>query len=151
MRFVDLALERYGHFDNCTLSFRGGEPKLAGGITCRCGLDGSIELFIAKPVGSPEDHWGDFLPRRGGVPFLRRQTKQSPGGADPEVGLLILNDAVDRGAGKAIADGEVVCRTVLVNRGKRVAYMESSVYCGELLLARASGTYAIFKPSKGAA
>lgn len=52
---------------------------------------------------------------------------------------------------KAIADGEVVCRTVLVNRGKRVAYMESSVYCGELLLARASGTYAIFKPSKGAA
>ncbi len=51
---------------------------------------------------------------------------------------------------KAMVRGEVVCRTVLVNRGKRVAYMESSVYGGEVLLAKAAGTYAIFKPSQAA-
>jgi uncharacterized protein YhaN len=28
MRFVNLGLERYGHFEDCTLSFRGGEPDL---------------------------------------------------------------------------------------------------------------------------
>jgi acyl-CoA thioesterase len=49
---------------------------------------------------------------------------------------------------KAIVRGEVVCRTVLVNRGKRVAYLESSAYAGEVLLAKASGTYAIFTPSR---
>jgi len=52
---------------------------------------------------------------------------------------------------KAIGEGEVVCRTVLVNRGKRVAYLESSVTAGEVLLAKASGTYAIFRPSSNAA
>ena len=30
--------------------------------------------------------------------------------------------------------------------GKKLASMESSVYAGEVLVARASGTYAIFKP-----
>ncbi len=51
---------------------------------------------------------------------------------------------------KAIGEGEVVCRTVLVNRGKRIAYLESSVHAGAVLLARATGTYAIFKPSQRA-
>jgi acyl-CoA thioesterase len=52
---------------------------------------------------------------------------------------------------KAVSQGELVCRTVLVNRGKRVAYLESSVFAGDVLLARASGTYAIFTPSQTAA
>ena len=52
---------------------------------------------------------------------------------------------------KAIVRGEVVCRTQLVNRGKRVAYLESSLYAGEVLLAKASGTYAIFTPSRAGA
>ena len=52
---------------------------------------------------------------------------------------------------KAIASGEVVCRTQLVNRGKRVAYLESSILSGEVLLAKASGTYAIFVPAKDTA
>ncbi|MBL8337087.1 MAG: PaaI family thioesterase [Rhodoferax sp.] len=51
---------------------------------------------------------------------------------------------------KALVRGEVVCRTVLVNRGKRVAYLESSALAGDVLLARASGTYAIFTPSRSA-
>jgi uncharacterized protein (TIGR00369 family) len=51
---------------------------------------------------------------------------------------------------KAQARGDVVCRTVLVNRGKRVAYLESSAYAGEVLLGKATGTYAIFTPSRPA-
>lgn len=52
---------------------------------------------------------------------------------------------------KAVAAGEIVCRTQLVNRGKRVAYLESSISSGEALLAKASGTYAIFQPRASAA
>ena len=48
---------------------------------------------------------------------------------------------------KAVAAGEVVCRTLLVNRGKRVAYLESSLFVGEALIAKATGTYAIFRPA----
>ena len=51
---------------------------------------------------------------------------------------------------KAVASGEVTCRTQLVNRGKRIAYLESSLHQGDVLLARASGTYAIFRPSQAA-
>lgn len=51
---------------------------------------------------------------------------------------------------KALATGEVVCRTRLVNRGKRVAYLESSLFSGEVLVAKASGTYAIFQPDRSA-
>lgn len=28
MRFANLSLERYGHFEDCTLSFRNGQPDL---------------------------------------------------------------------------------------------------------------------------
>jgi len=52
---------------------------------------------------------------------------------------------------KAIASGEVLCRTTLVNRGKRVAYLESSIFSGEVLIAKATGTYAIFRPTQSAA
>jgi len=49
---------------------------------------------------------------------------------------------------KALMGGEVMCRTVLVNRGKRVAYLESNAFAGDLLVAKATGTYAIFTPSQ---
>lgn len=52
---------------------------------------------------------------------------------------------------KAVAEGEIVCRTRLVNRGKRVAYLESSLTLADALVARACGTYAIFRPSPAAA
>ena len=52
---------------------------------------------------------------------------------------------------KAVASGEVLCRTTLVNRGKRVAYLESSIFSGEALIAKATGTYAIFRPTQSAA
>ncbi len=49
---------------------------------------------------------------------------------------------------KAIASGELNCHTTLVNRGKRVAYLESSITQGAVLVAKASGTYAIFRPNQ---
>jgi acyl-CoA thioesterase len=52
---------------------------------------------------------------------------------------------------KAITSGELQCHTTLVNRGKRVAYLESSITQGTVLVAKASGTYAIFRPNQSAA
>jgi len=52
---------------------------------------------------------------------------------------------------KPAVSGVLSCVTELVNRGKAVANLESSVYLGETLVARANGNYAIFRPGKGAA
>jgi acyl-CoA thioesterase len=49
---------------------------------------------------------------------------------------------------KPVASGELACVTELVNRGKTVANLESSIYLGETLVARANGNYAIFRPRK---
>ena len=49
---------------------------------------------------------------------------------------------------KPVRDGELICTTVLVNRGKTLANLDSSIHCGELLVAKANGTYAIFRPSQ---
>ena len=51
---------------------------------------------------------------------------------------------------KAVSSGEILCRTRLINRGKRVAYLESSLFAGEALIAKASGSYAIFRPTQRA-
>ena len=52
---------------------------------------------------------------------------------------------------KPVVSGELACVTELVNRGKTVANLESSIYLGETLVARANGNYAIFRPGKSAA
>ena len=52
---------------------------------------------------------------------------------------------------KPVRAGTLRCVTEIVNRGKKVASMESSVYAGEALVARASGTYSIFTPGANAA
>ena len=49
---------------------------------------------------------------------------------------------------KPVRDGELICTTVQVNRGKTLANLDSSIHCGELLVAKANGTYAIFRPSQ---
>ena len=51
---------------------------------------------------------------------------------------------------KPVVSGVLSCITELVNRGKTVANMESSVYLGEALVAKANGNYAIFRPSQNA-
>lgn len=49
---------------------------------------------------------------------------------------------------KPVRDGELVCTTTMLNRGKTLANLDSSVHCGDQLVAKANGTYAIFKPVK---
>ena len=52
---------------------------------------------------------------------------------------------------KPVMSGALSCVTEVVNRGKKVASMESSVYAGDVLVAKASGTYSIFTPGGNAA
>ncbi len=51
---------------------------------------------------------------------------------------------------KPVAAGAVTCTTELVNRGKTIANLESSIYSGEVLVAKANGNYSIFRPNKNA-
>jgi acyl-CoA thioesterase len=46
---------------------------------------------------------------------------------------------------KPVRGGELTCTSQLVNRGRTVANLESSIYCGETLVARASGNFAILR------
>lgn len=48
---------------------------------------------------------------------------------------------------KAVKDGELYCVTRVINRGKAVANMESDIYSGDTLVAKANGHYSIFIPS----
>ena len=47
-------------------------------------------------------------------------------------------------------EGELVCETSLVNRGRTVANLESRVYAAGQLLASANGNYAILPPRTAA-
>lgn len=49
---------------------------------------------------------------------------------------------------KPVRAGEMVCVTELANRGKTLANLDASVYCADVLVAKANGTYAIFRPSR---
>jgi acyl-CoA thioesterase len=44
----------------------------------------------------------------------------------------------------AVRAGSLLCKTRLINKAKRVATMESEVWQGETLVAKAMGTFAIF-------
>lgn len=46
-----------------------------------------------------------------------------------------------------VYDGSLVCSTQVINRGKKVAHLESELKQGDKLVAKASGNYAIFTPS----
>lgn len=52
---------------------------------------------------------------------------------------------------KPVREGKLVCTTTLVNRGKTLANLDASIHCGDLLVAKANGTYAIFRPGKARA
>jgi acyl-CoA thioesterase len=52
---------------------------------------------------------------------------------------------------KPVHAGVLDCVTELVNRGRSVAHLESRLYVGDVLVASASGNYAIFKPGARAA
>lgn len=52
---------------------------------------------------------------------------------------------------KPVREGELICTTTVVNRGKTLANLDSVVHCGDVLVAKANGTYAIFRPSQSQA
>ena len=49
---------------------------------------------------------------------------------------------------KAARKGVLDCHTVVINKGKRVAMVESEVWNKGKLVAKATGSYAVFTPSK---
>ena len=52
---------------------------------------------------------------------------------------------------KPVREGELICTTTMVNRGKTLANLDSSIHCGDVLVAKANGTYAIFRPGQSQA
>jgi acyl-CoA thioesterase len=46
---------------------------------------------------------------------------------------------------KPVREGTLVCTAEMVNRGKTVANLEASVRAGEVLVAKANGSFSIFK------
>ncbi len=51
---------------------------------------------------------------------------------------------------KPVYEGQVVCVTGVINRGKSVANLESRLMVGDTLVASANGNYSIFKPTQRA-
>lgn len=49
---------------------------------------------------------------------------------------------------RAVMAGQLTSVTEVVNRGKTVAVMESSIYNDDVLVARANGSYSIFSPGR---
>ena len=47
---------------------------------------------------------------------------------------------------KPVASGRISCHTRVTHRGRRTAHLESDLRLDDALVARATGSYAIFKP-----
>ena len=47
---------------------------------------------------------------------------------------------------RPVTTGLLTCETTVVNRGKSVANMESTIFCNDMLIAKANGNYSIFTP-----
>ena len=52
---------------------------------------------------------------------------------------------------KAVRDGTVSCEARVVHQGKRIAFLEAEVRNGDVLVAQATGTFAILFPSNNLA
>ena len=48
---------------------------------------------------------------------------------------------------KPVVSGLLVCDSRVINRGKRVAHLESTIQCAGVLIARATGNFSILVPS----
>jgi acyl-CoA thioesterase len=51
--------------------------------------------------------------------------------------------------GYPFSAGQIVCKTNFINKGRSIVTLESELFNGEQLVAKAMGTYAIFKARKG--
>ena len=49
---------------------------------------------------------------------------------------------------KSVQEGTLECNTRLIHKGKTVASLESEIFSNNDLVAKASGTYSIFRPQK---
>ncbi len=47
---------------------------------------------------------------------------------------------------RPVKSGTITCITEIINRGKSVANLESAIYNGDKLVAKANGHYSIFRP-----
>ncbi len=47
-----------------------------------------------------------------------------------------------------VYEGRVLCQTKVINRGKAIVNLESEIFSGERLVAKANGNYSIFRPGK---
>jgi len=52
---------------------------------------------------------------------------------------------------RPVKAGRLVCRSQVTHRGKRTAHLESEIRCDDQLLAKATGSFAIFRPGSGRA
>lgn len=50
-----------------------------------------------------------------------------------------------------VYEGEMICDTEVIKKGKRVALLESTIHVNDELVAKASGSYSIFKPNQKSA
>ena len=49
---------------------------------------------------------------------------------------------------KAVSLGTVHCQSKIINHGKRIAVLESELFCNDFLVAKALGTFSIFTPQR---
>lgn len=49
---------------------------------------------------------------------------------------------------KPVSSGEIVCVSEIVNRGKTIANLEASCFSGDLLVAKANGSFSVFRRSE---
>ncbi|WP_019053417.1 ATP-binding protein [Sphingobium xenophagum] len=113
MRFVNLSLERYGHFEDCTLSFRNGQPDLhviyganeAGKTTSLAAVS---DLLFGFPVRSPYNFMYDYsLLRVGAVLEDEGATLACRRKKAPNASLLGPDDRpIDEGALLAMLRGQ---------------------------------------------
>jgi acyl-CoA thioesterase len=49
---------------------------------------------------------------------------------------------------RPVTEGTITCTTTTLHKGKRIANLESSIYCQDKLIAKANGTFSIFPRRK---
>ncbi len=82
----------------------------------------------------------------GGVPYSMADTGMGAAvylSLDP--GYLCATVEIKMAYFKPVYSGEIVCETKIVNKGKRLVALESVISNQERVVAKASGTYCIFK------
>jgi acyl-CoA thioesterase len=62
-----------------------------------------------------------------------------------EQGEICATIEIKIGYFKPVFEGTLVCNATVLNKGKSVASMEATIHNGDVLVSKASGTFAIFR------